>query len=776
MKKVTFLAALGAFAIGVQAQPFATWGKYREITVNTTSTGANVSSAQSQFPLLVRLTNAHDSTGATILSEALAGGADVRFTDSTGTVALPYEIDTWSATGAAIWVRVPTVAGNGTTKLRVYWGRDGRLSASSGPAVFSSSNLTVHHLGNQTGAVNTGARPNSVKPGTNDAVPVNLTASNKQPAGIIGLADSLQGGGTGHTTGQHFDFGTIPEGTFADNGQATLSMWVKMTSFPGSWVQYFTIGNTEGGPNSGGAGVNSMWFGKQGANGTNRLGAQNITESTNEGMVTSTASNNTALTGTWQYISFSVNGSNHTLYSQGALYASSTSGPVLSSALREANYIGRSTWPDQAVVGVVDEARVSTVARSADWVKLEYETQKANVTAVKFGATQTQTVSAPTAVSYTLDSAVYQLNTAIAANIPNVTNGADSFTVAPALPAGLTLNTQTGVITGTPTALSSLTSYTVTARNSAGSTTKTLKIAVVAAVPGAPGTPTAAYTTPGVMTQVTVTWTAPASDGGAAITSYKAYAVQDTSKNCTTVNGTTLTCNISGLSPTTSYSFKVLATNSTGNGPLSGESSLLVPPTVPAAPPAISGLAGAAIGSITVFWNAPNNGGSPITAYKVVTVQDTTKSCGWTTGELFCTVHGLTGGQAYTFQVRAINAVGEGPWSAVSAPVVAPTEGVSINPGAFVVRMSGSAKPFTFMLPQAAVATTESMTMVVSDVWGRAVWSSTVNPSKHGRELTWNGKTSNGRAVSAGMYIVRVSLTSGGKKVELAEKAVSLKP
>ena len=90
MKKATVLAAL-ALAIGAQAQPFATWGKYREITVNTTATGANVTSAQAQFPLLVRLTNAHDSTGATILSEALAGGADVRlFGPVTGTR------DTWA--------------------------------------------------------------------------------------------------------------------------------------------------------------------------------------------------------------------------------------------------------------------------------------------------------------------------------------------------------------------------------------------------------------------------------------------------------------------------------------------------------------------------------------------------------------------------------------------------------------------------------------------------------------------------------------------------------
>lgn len=53
-----------------------------------------------------------------------------------------------------------------------------------------------------------------------------------------------------------------------------------------------------------------------------------------------------------------------------------------------------------------------------------------------------------------------------------------SFTVTPALPAGLALNAQTGGIAGTPTAPSAATSYTVTATNALGSTTATISISV----------------------------------------------------------------------------------------------------------------------------------------------------------------------------------------------------------------------------------------------------------------------------------------------------------
>jgi uncharacterized repeat protein (TIGR01451 family) len=58
-----------------------------------------------------------------------------------------------------------------------------------------------------------------------------------------------------------------------------------------------------------------------------------------------------------------------------------------------------------------------------------------------------------------------------------------SYSVAPALPAGLSLDTTTGIITGTPTALSATATFTITATNAAGSTTADVSIAVTDVVP-----------------------------------------------------------------------------------------------------------------------------------------------------------------------------------------------------------------------------------------------------------------------------------------------------
>src|SRR5690606_39497268 len=116
--------ALFALVVTAVAGPYDAWSKYRDVTINTTDVngGANVATPQSNYPVLVRLTSDSPATGADVLAEALAGGADIRFSDETGAVALPFEIDHWSATSAAIWVRVPVVEGNAVTDIALYWG------------------------------------------------------------------------------------------------------------------------------------------------------------------------------------------------------------------------------------------------------------------------------------------------------------------------------------------------------------------------------------------------------------------------------------------------------------------------------------------------------------------------------------------------------------------------------------------------------------------------------------------------------------------------------
>lgn len=89
------------------------------------------------------------------------------------------------------------------------------------------------------------------------------------------------------------------------------------------------------------------------------------------------------------------------------------------------------------------------------------------------------TAGAPAGLTYSVNPAVYTRGTPITSQVPTSTGGAVvSYSVSPALPAGLSLDTVSGVISGTPTAIASVASFIVTATNSVGSTTTSLSITV----------------------------------------------------------------------------------------------------------------------------------------------------------------------------------------------------------------------------------------------------------------------------------------------------------
>jgi len=87
----------------------------------------------------------------------------------------------------------------------------------------------------------------------------------------------------------------------------------------------------------------------------------------------------------------------------------------------------------------------------------------------------------PAGLAYSENPASYTVGVAITPNVPSSTGGAiTSFSVQPALPAGLSLNGTTGVISGTPSAETAVAVYTVTASSPTGSTTADLTLTVVA--------------------------------------------------------------------------------------------------------------------------------------------------------------------------------------------------------------------------------------------------------------------------------------------------------
>jgi titin len=226
--------------------------------------------------------------------------------------------------------------------------------------------------------------------------------------------------------------------------------------------------------------------------------------------------------------------------------------------------------------------------------------------------------------------------------------------------------------TETVTGLTNGTAYTFTVAAINGVGTGSQSSASNSVTPATtPGAPTGVTATRG-NASASVSWTAPASNGGAAITGYVVTPfIGGAAQTSQTFNSTATTEVATGLTNGTAYTFKVAAINGVGTGAQSSASSAVTPATTPGAPGTPSGFL-LSLGSVRLSWSAPgSNGGTAVTGYVVTPyiggVAQTPQTFNSTaTTE---TVTGLSLG-TYTFKVAAINAVGTGPQSTASGLIV----------------------------------------------------------------------------------------------------------
>ena len=193
-----------------------------------------------------------------------------------------------------------------------------------------------------------------------------------------------------------------------------------------------------------------------------------------------------------------------------------------------------------------------------------------------------------------------------------------------------------------------------------------------------PGVPTS-FSATSTHNSVTLSWGAPADDGGAQVSSYRIEVLDGQSWSTrTTLPSNRTDYRHSSLDRATEYQYRIYATNAAGEGSAASTSILTLTsaPGVPGEPVALGVMVVDSDpdggGAIDLSWQPPAfNGGSPILAYlyryKVAEAADSTFVSWEDVGlELKDKVDGLSPGELYTFEVLARNSVGRGPAATVS--------------------------------------------------------------------------------------------------------------
>jgi hypothetical protein len=330
---------------------------YRKpITIPAANLGASCTADLDDFPVLISLTDAD------LASKAKADGYDIIFRALDDTICddlapapctLDHEIEKWnSATGQLIaWVRIPKLSSSSDTTIYMYYGNPNVYQSTENPAgVWDSNYQAVWHLKETTGGTD------AIKDSTGNAR--HGTDLGNPTLGATGQIDGAVDFGNPNTTKR------IDTKDFMSSGvtQFTAEAWVYKAATKDARIIYKNnVGNTG----------NPVFGLASGGSDTIRCRLR-ISDGSGTDYNVGTISLNT-----WTHVACTYDGSNVRAYKNGqeAGFVGETgtlaaTNDVVVIAQNEAGTSADRHWP-----GVIDEARVSSIARDACWIETEFANQ-----------------------------------------------------------------------------------------------------------------------------------------------------------------------------------------------------------------------------------------------------------------------------------------------------------------------------------------------------------------------------------------------------------------
>lgn len=326
-------------------------------------TGYDRPTALNQFPVLVKL----DSTRAGFSYNQFVSpaGNDLRFRDADHRE-LKYEIESWNPGGTSwVWVQVPELHSN--TSVWAAWGAASHAvkpAYSSDGSTWTNGYAAVYHANGGAGI----RRDSSMN--LRHGTPLGNTAT---VAGMVAGADEFDGSG---------DLVRLPSnfGVFDGSKEVTVEFWFKADAVaPGSAWQTSPVLFE--------ARAENQWMLTFG----DSMAPNALSPRLDQGGWNTPASAPGILTNQWYHFAatYAPSGSNNwKVYLDGMMVSQGTRTGAVASLLLEHNQYGGS---DEAGTtrwfnGLMDEVRVSTQARSADWMWATWRNVTANETFATYGA------------------------------------------------------------------------------------------------------------------------------------------------------------------------------------------------------------------------------------------------------------------------------------------------------------------------------------------------------------------------------------------------------
>jgi biopolymer transport protein ExbB len=296
------------------------WSARKAFTINTADSGAGVKEAQVNVPVLIRL-----HTGNFDFLSANPNGSDLRFVAGDDKTPLNFQIEKFDSTTeqALIWVQVPKLEG-GKDKQQVwlYYGNEGAPATGDGKAVYDPTFMLVQHYAEASGAP---------QDSTAAAIASGVFTATRTPGGAIGGAIKFDGT-------QTLDIPAAPKLVYGAATGMTVSFWLKPD----------VAGQTTGLLHAG----QTLTLALEGGKLVARSG--NVAVAGPDVPVTS-----------WSQVSATL-GDKLRVYLNGAMAAeAAVAAPDAALELKLGS----------GFRGEVDELEVSSVVRSADWLRLAALTQ-----------------------------------------------------------------------------------------------------------------------------------------------------------------------------------------------------------------------------------------------------------------------------------------------------------------------------------------------------------------------------------------------------------------